>query len=140
MCMIMPAVDDISRTRLFARIDGDRQFLVYSMAYAAHHAAAMLLPLPIRRGSREDDIEFVDNSKYSSGRRNLAVLHGVTSVRRTETVCTMRTRNSLGITVLSGEGSTTRLKFCLKHTSGRQGRSLGMNFPMAFLSMKRSQI
>ena len=56
-----------------------------------------------------------------------------------ETAYTMKTRSSLGTIGLSQVGLTIRPRYRLKLTSGRPGHSLGLNFPMAHPSMKRSQ-
>lgn len=51
----------VSSTRLFARREGDEQFLVYQMAIDAPAELAMVLPLPVSKVA-EDAIEFLDLS------------------------------------------------------------------------------
>lgn len=51
----------VSSTRLFARREGDAQFLVYQMAIDAPADLAMVLPLPVSKVA-EDAIEFLDLS------------------------------------------------------------------------------
>lgn len=52
-------------TRIFARMDGPRQVLVYSMTLSSRGDVAMILPLPVAPGVGEDGIEFVDLSGYA---------------------------------------------------------------------------
>jgi hypothetical protein len=52
-------------TRIFARMDGDRQALVYSMTLSVRGDVAMILPLPVAPGVGEDGIEFVDLHGYA---------------------------------------------------------------------------
>jgi len=46
MCCFSRPVEIVSDTNIFARADGARQYLVYSMKYAARSDLAMVLPLP----------------------------------------------------------------------------------------------
>lgn len=55
----------VSATRIFARMEGDRQALVYSMTLSARGDVAMILPLPVAPGVGEDGIEFVDLHGYA---------------------------------------------------------------------------
>jgi hypothetical protein len=57
-------VESVSGTKIFARIEGDRQFLVYEMVLSAKDAVAMVLPLPVRAGSGENAVRFIDLSGY----------------------------------------------------------------------------
>ncbi|MBK7824929.1 hypothetical protein [Nannocystis sp.] len=54
----------ISETKIFARGDGARQWLAYSMHLETAGAVAMILPLPVPAGSPEDAAGFVDLSQY----------------------------------------------------------------------------
>jgi hypothetical protein len=49
----------VENTRTFARRDGARQLLVYSMQLSADSDVAMILPLPVTPGGGEHAIEFV---------------------------------------------------------------------------------
>jgi hypothetical protein len=64
MCCFSGPVEDVSGTRIFARLDGQRQALVYQMQFSATADLAMVLPLPTPAGSAEDALEFVDLSGY----------------------------------------------------------------------------
>jgi hypothetical protein len=64
MCCFSGAVKQVSATRIFARREGTRQALVYSMTVSADQPVAMVLPLPVALPSREDAIEFVDLEGY----------------------------------------------------------------------------
>src|SRR5688572_11094269 len=60
MCCFTQTVEHVAETCIFARADGPRQILVYSMTYAAARELAMVLPLPVPPGSPEDALEFID--------------------------------------------------------------------------------
>jgi hypothetical protein len=47
MCCFSQPVELVGDTNIFARSDNVRQFLVYSMSYAAPTDLAMVLPLPV---------------------------------------------------------------------------------------------
>lgn len=64
MCCFSGAVDHVANTQIFARLDGDRQTLVYSMDFAAAADVAMVLPLPTPPGSAEDAVRFVSLEGY----------------------------------------------------------------------------
>lgn len=51
-------------TRIFARMEGDRQALVYSMTISVRGDVAMILPLPVPPSPGEDALEFVDLEGY----------------------------------------------------------------------------
>src|ERR1043166_4477512 len=55
------AAISVSSTRLFARLDGADQYLVYQMAIDAPAELVMVLPLPVAKIA-EDAIEFIDLS------------------------------------------------------------------------------
>lgn len=55
----------VSSTNIFARADGDAQFLVYSMNVASTEPVAMILPLPVPADSPEDAVDFLDLKAYS---------------------------------------------------------------------------
>lgn len=52
----------VSDTRIFARLDGGTQSLAYQMRLSTRSELAMVLPIPIRPGSGEDAVAFVDLS------------------------------------------------------------------------------
>lgn len=65
MCCFSRPVQSVSSTSIFARSAADgRQFLVYSMALKAKEELAMVLPLPVKAGSGEKAVEFIDLSGY----------------------------------------------------------------------------
>ena len=51
MCCFSCRVTSVSSTKIFARCEGDRQFLVYEMSLNALSEVAMILPLPVAAGS-----------------------------------------------------------------------------------------
>ena len=54
MCCFSRPVHAVSDTGIFARFaEKGRQFLVYSMKMKADEELAMILPIPVRKGSRE---------------------------------------------------------------------------------------
>lgn len=59
MCCFTGEVEKISDTSIFARATGERQLVVYSMAYAAASELAMVLPLPVPPRSPEDALRFI---------------------------------------------------------------------------------
>lgn len=65
MCCFTKPVKSVSFTRIFARPDVDgRQFVVYSMTFRASQDLAMVLPLPVKAGSGEKAVRFIDLSGY----------------------------------------------------------------------------
>jgi hypothetical protein len=64
VCCFSQAVEVVANTNIFARADDGRQFLVYSMHYAAAADLAMVLPLPIPPRSPEDAVRFVNLQRY----------------------------------------------------------------------------
>src|SRR5437868_7629237 len=65
MCCFSRNVDKVADTNIFARSSKDgRQFLVYSMALMAKEDLAMILPIPVPKDSKEDDVKFVNLEKY----------------------------------------------------------------------------
>lgn len=65
MCCIMPRVKRVQDTRIFARSLGKgRQAVVYSMALDTDEDPAMILPLPVRDKTGEDDVKFINLEKY----------------------------------------------------------------------------
>jgi hypothetical protein len=65
MCCFSRPVESVTATNIFARSGvAGRQFLVYSMAIKAKEELAMVLPLPVKPGSGEKAVEFIDLSDY----------------------------------------------------------------------------
>lgn len=65
MCCFSRPVSLVSATKIFARSeDSHRQFVVYSMTVAAREDLAMILPLPVRLGSGERALRFINLERY----------------------------------------------------------------------------
>lgn len=64
MCCFSQPVALVSDTNIFARSANGRQFLVYSMDYAAATDLAMVLPLPVPPNSPEDAVRFISLEQY----------------------------------------------------------------------------
>ncbi len=64
MCCFSGSVAHVSGTELFARRQGERQFLVYSLNVEISRSLAMILPLPVTPGAPEDAVQFIDLSGY----------------------------------------------------------------------------
>lgn len=66
MCCFSRPVDSVSSTNIFARSGADgRQFVVYSMTLRAPEDLAMVLPLPVKPGSGEKAVTFIDLKDYA---------------------------------------------------------------------------
>jgi hypothetical protein len=61
---LFPPRVHVAETRIFARLDGPTQHLVYSMSLSTPSDVAMLLPVPIAPGLGDGGLEFVDLSGY----------------------------------------------------------------------------
>ena len=73
MCCFTRPVKRVSETNIFARMDkGNRQFLVYSMTLEAKQDLAMVLPIPVARGSGEKAVHFISLEKYPNFFENVA--------------------------------------------------------------------
>jgi hypothetical protein len=66
MCCFSQSVEQVSNTNVFARSTNGKQFLVYSMAYAAAEDLAMVLPLPVSPHRAEDAVRFINLERYPS--------------------------------------------------------------------------
>jgi len=65
MCCFSQPVISVNATNIFARAgDNDRQFLAYSMTLNAKSELAMVLPLPVKPGTDEKGVKFIDLSAY----------------------------------------------------------------------------
>ena len=49
MCLFSSEVEHVADTRIFARADGDHQYLAYQMQLRSQRELAMILPLPTHR-------------------------------------------------------------------------------------------
>src|SRR4051794_3567326 len=65
MCCFSKPVTHVSATNIFARTNGAaRQFLVYAMSIQAKEDLAMVLPLPVKPGTDEKGVSFIDLKGY----------------------------------------------------------------------------
>ena len=65
MCCFSRPVDLVAGTNIFARSAKEgRQFLVYSMTVKAGEDLAMILPIPVPKGTNEDAVSFINLEKY----------------------------------------------------------------------------
>ena len=63
MCCFSRHVEKVWSTRIFARpLEAGRQLLVYGMSLEVASDVAMILPIPVPPGSRDDAVRFVDMS------------------------------------------------------------------------------
>jgi hypothetical protein len=70
MCCFSNEVVAVSSTNIYARLDGDRQLLAYSMYLDTKQPTAMVLPLPVASGP----VRFIDLSKSPDMFADLAKL------------------------------------------------------------------
>lgn len=65
MCCFTGKVEEVKNTRIFGRL-GERgnQALIYQMSVNVPRDLAMVLPIPIKKGTGEDAVKFFDFSKY----------------------------------------------------------------------------
>jgi hypothetical protein len=65
----------VKNTRIFARMGAKgRQVVVYQMALEAKEDLAMVLPIPVVKGTGEAGVTFFDLSKYAALFADLALL------------------------------------------------------------------
>src|SRR5438046_228237 len=65
MCCFSGPVKSVSATNIFARMEtGERQLLVYRMSLETSKSVAMVLPLPVAKGSTEKAVRFINLQKY----------------------------------------------------------------------------
>ena len=55
MCCFSGPIELVANTKIFARVEADRQFLAYEMRAVTSHAVAMVLPLPTDLTTRQLD-------------------------------------------------------------------------------------
>jgi len=67
MCCFSQTVESVSDTAIFARPTmGNRQVIVYSMKLKAGLDLSMILPLPVAKDVREEDVTFINMEKAPS--------------------------------------------------------------------------
>ena len=66
MCCFSGPVNDVSDTKIFARISGSEQFLAYEMSFETEEKLAMLLPIPTPAGVSEQAVRFISLEDYPS--------------------------------------------------------------------------
>ena len=59
MCCFSERVEDVSSTKIFARLEQGRQVLVYQMIFSSDEDLAMILPIPVSSGTQEGAVEFI---------------------------------------------------------------------------------
>ena len=65
MCCFSRPVEDVSNTKIFARLgNGVDQFIAYSMNLTAKEDLAMVLPIPVVAGTGEKAVKFISLEKY----------------------------------------------------------------------------
>lgn len=65
MCCFSLNVNRVANTRIFARrIDAIHQAIAYQMEFSADEDLAMILPLPVVPGSKEDALKFINLEDY----------------------------------------------------------------------------
>jgi hypothetical protein len=65
MCCFTGKVEEVKNTRIFARLgEHGNQVLIYQMSVNAPQDLAMVLPIPIKEGTKEDAVRFFDFSEY----------------------------------------------------------------------------
>lgn len=64
MCCFSKSIESVAGTRIFARSEGERQFLVYSMEFSAATDLAMVLPVPVTQPGAEDSVSFINLEDY----------------------------------------------------------------------------
>jgi len=82
MCIFTSPYVDVADTRLFARLNGTRQVLVYEMSYAATGDLAMVLPLPVASRDEVSALRFIDLSACTDFFERLTHLIALMQVRR----------------------------------------------------------
>lgn len=72
MCIFTGTVHSVGSTKIFARVEGQKQVIVYEMYLDTGAPVAMVLPLPIADQARTSGLEFVDLSPYPDFFEDLA--------------------------------------------------------------------
>lgn len=63
MCIFSGQIKDVSQTKIFCRLSGVRQYLVYEMQLATDSDTAMILPLPTPPGE-DNAVSFISLQEY----------------------------------------------------------------------------
>ena len=71
MCLFSGPVREVYGTKIFGRIEGENQYLVYEMTFSAESDVAMVLPIPVVPGSAEDAVRFISLESYKRFFRDL---------------------------------------------------------------------
>ena len=71
MCLFSGPVREVYGTKIFGRIEGENQYLVYEMTFSAESDVAMMLPIPVVPGSAEDAVRFISLESYKRFFRDL---------------------------------------------------------------------
>ena len=74
MCLFSSEVEHVADTRIFARADGDHQYLAYQMQLRSQRELAMILPLPTPPACDERAVQFLNAADSYDLFRELAVL------------------------------------------------------------------
>ena len=78
--MFSAPVESVTETRIFARsLPEGRQVLVYRMKLSAKKDVAMILPIPVKPGSGEKAVQFVDLARYPTMLWDMEGLFDVTA-------------------------------------------------------------
>mgnify|MGYP006921585531 CR=1 FL=1 len=64
MCIFSRDITAVSATKIFARMEANKQAIVYEMVLATSQDTAMVLPIPIAQTNGGELVEFVDLSAY----------------------------------------------------------------------------
>ena len=64
MCIFTGDIKEVSDTRIFSRLDGSRQAIVYEMFLSSDIDTAMVLPIPVSLETTQNPVEFIDLSEY----------------------------------------------------------------------------
>jgi len=66
MCIFMGGIDYVTSTRIFSRIESNRQAIKYDMYLSTNVETAMVLPIPVAAGQGDTSVEFVNLSEYEN--------------------------------------------------------------------------
>ena len=64
MCCFSGPVEEVSGTKIFGRIDGNWQYIVYEVRFSAAEEVAMVLPIPVTPGSGEQAVRLINVEDY----------------------------------------------------------------------------
>lgn len=85
MCIFTDEIEFVSGTKIFGRIQGAEQVLVYEMSVSSSVPLAMVLPLPVATGSGESAVRFMNMESYPAFFAMLESLFPVTGAAQSET-------------------------------------------------------